>query len=48
MRTAPTAAGGSLLQIDNLKTHFFTRDGVVKAVDGVTTPSRVKKWVLRL
>ena len=26
----------SLLQIDDLKTHFFTRDGVVKAVDGVT------------
>jgi oligopeptide/dipeptide ABC transporter ATP-binding protein len=27
---------GALLEIDNLKTHFFTRDGVVKAVDGVT------------
>jgi peptide/nickel transport system ATP-binding protein len=26
----------SLLLIDDLKTHFFTRDGVVKAVDGVT------------
>jgi len=27
---------GSLLEIDDLKSHFFTRDGVVKAVDGVT------------
>ena len=27
---------GTLLEIDDLKTHFFTRDGVVKAVDGVT------------
>jgi peptide/nickel transport system ATP-binding protein len=26
----------ALLEIDNLKTHFFTRDGVVRAVDGVT------------
>ncbi|MPZ22840.1 MAG: ATP-binding cassette domain-containing protein, partial [Dehalococcoidia bacterium] len=25
-----------LLQVRNLKTHFFTEDGVVKAVDGVT------------
>jgi oligopeptide/dipeptide ABC transporter ATP-binding protein len=25
-----------LLQINNLKTHFFTEDGVVKAVDGVS------------
>lgn len=26
----------ALLEVTNLKTHFFTRDGVVKAVDGVT------------
>jgi peptide/nickel transport system ATP-binding protein len=25
-----------VLEIENLKTHFFTRDGVVKAVDGVS------------
>jgi len=27
---------GALLEIDGLKTHFFTRDGVVRAVDGVS------------
>ena len=27
---------GALLEVKGLKTHFFTRDGVVKAVDGVT------------
>src|SRR5918996_1374312 len=26
----------ALLEIDNLKTHFFTREGVVQAVDGVS------------
>jgi oligopeptide transport system ATP-binding protein len=27
---------GALLEVNGLKTHFYTRDGVVKAVDGVT------------
>ena len=27
---------GLLLEINDLKTHFFTDDGVVKAVDGVS------------
>ena len=27
---------GTLLEVKNLKTHFFTDDGVVKAVDGIT------------
>jgi peptide/nickel transport system ATP-binding protein len=30
----PSAA--SLLEIEGLKTHFFTRDGIVRAVDGVS------------
>jgi peptide/nickel transport system ATP-binding protein len=33
----PRAAGGeALLAVDNLKTYFFTRQGLVKAVDGVS------------
>jgi peptide/nickel transport system ATP-binding protein len=32
---APTVAA-PILEIDDLKTHFFTRDGVVRAVDGVS------------
>ena len=31
-----TVSSGALLQIDELRTHFFTHDGVVRAVDGVT------------
>jgi oligopeptide/dipeptide ABC transporter ATP-binding protein len=33
--SAPAAGGDRLLQINGLKTHFDTRDGVVKAVDAV-------------
>ena len=33
--TAPTDNSQPLLEIDGLRTYFFTRDGVVKAVDGV-------------
>jgi peptide/nickel transport system ATP-binding protein len=31
-----TSAAQPILEIDRLKTHFFTRDGVVRAVDGVS------------
>ena len=31
-----TASASTLLQIDNLQTHFFTSAGVVRAVDGVS------------
>jgi oligopeptide/dipeptide ABC transporter ATP-binding protein len=34
--TAPSRHVGPLLEIQGLKTHFFTQDGTVKAVDGVT------------
>ena len=27
---------GKLIQVKNLKTYFYTEEGVVKAVDGVT------------
>ncbi|MCY3982172.1 MAG: ABC transporter ATP-binding protein [Alphaproteobacteria bacterium] len=29
-------SSGAILEIDNLKTHFHTRDGIVRAVDGVS------------
>ncbi len=32
----PEQASGNLLEVRGLKTHFFTQDGTVKAVDGVT------------
>jgi peptide/nickel transport system ATP-binding protein len=31
----PLAARPNVLEVQGLKTHFFTRNGVVKAVDGV-------------
>ena len=34
--TASARSVGPLLEIKGLKTHFFTQDGTVKAVDGVT------------
>jgi oligopeptide/dipeptide ABC transporter ATP-binding protein len=33
---AATSASGDLLRISGLRTHFFTQDGTVKAVDGVS------------
>ncbi len=32
----PLSAGGALLEVDGLRTYFFTRAGVVKAVDDVS------------
>jgi peptide/nickel transport system ATP-binding protein len=37
---AQGAAAEAILEIDDLRTHFFTRDGVVRAVDGVTCTLR--------
>lgn len=37
---ASDAATAPILEIDDLRTHFFTRDGVVRAVDGVTCTLR--------
>jgi len=31
---------GSILTVDGLQTHFFTEEGVVRAVDGVTLSVR--------
>jgi oligopeptide/dipeptide ABC transporter ATP-binding protein len=33
---ADLVPGQALLHVDNLRTHFFTNDGVVKAVDGIS------------
>ena len=35
MNNTSNASGKNLLEVKNLKTYFFTREGVVKAVDGV-------------
>jgi oligopeptide/dipeptide ABC transporter ATP-binding protein len=35
-RSAAQSVAAPLLEIEGLKTHFFTKDGVVKAVDGVS------------
>src|SRR5215470_7514930 len=35
-RQGPAAAAAPVLEIDDLKTHFFAPDGVVRAVDGVS------------
>ncbi len=40
VQAAHRSTTGSLLEIDDLKTHFFTRDGIVRAVDGVTIDIR--------
>ena len=34
-----------LLEVNNLKTHFHTRDGIVRAVDGVSFPVEKGKTV---
>jgi peptide/nickel transport system ATP-binding protein len=33
---AASAAGARVLEVDNLQTYFFTRQGIVRAVDGVS------------
>ena len=39
-RPGATSAAASLLEISDLRTYFFTRDGVVRAVDGVSLEVR--------
>jgi oligopeptide/dipeptide ABC transporter ATP-binding protein len=41
MTDLPNSSNENLLEIKNLKTYFFTREGVVKAVDGVDFNVRV-------
>jgi ABC-type dipeptide/oligopeptide/nickel transport system ATPase component len=36
VRPTIDAASPLLLEVDNLTTYFFTRDGIVRAVDGVS------------
>jgi peptide/nickel transport system ATP-binding protein len=39
------ASASSIMEIDGLKTHFFTADGVVRAVDGVSCDVRSRETV---
>ncbi len=36
VRTVPEPAGDTILSVRELRTQFFTRDGVIRAVDGVS------------